>query len=106
MNYVEGDYGTAQTSLMTTYTGNMLSLVRVLNAYFWICFCREQQETFKYGLLPYLLSIEMERSTWDSAAYYSNLSAHLLSLKEAREPCELFFCKNRSFFFYLLSLCH
>lgn len=74
MNYVEGDYGTAQTSLMTTYAGNMLSLTRVLNAYLWICFCREQQESFKSMLLPYLLSIEMEPSTWGSA-YYPNLSA-------------------------------
>lgn len=33
MNYVEGNYGTAQTSLMTNYAGNMLSLMRALNAY-------------------------------------------------------------------------
>ena len=75
MNYVEDDYGTAQTSPMTTYAGNMISLVRVLNAYLWICFCREQQETFKSVLLPYC--IEMELSTWGSA-YYSNLSAQSL----------------------------
>lgn len=77
MNYVEGNYGTAQTRLMTTYAGNMLSLIRVLNACLWICFCREQQETFKSVLLPYLLSIEMELLTWGSA-YYSNLSAQSL----------------------------
>lgn len=77
MNYVEGDYGTAQTSMMTTYAGNMLSHSRVLSTCLGIYFCREQWKNFKSVLLHNLLSVEIELSTRGSECY-SNLIAQFL----------------------------